>query len=59
MTVSTVYTVTEAARRLQVDPTTIRRWIREGRLKATRANFREWRITDAAIRELENELQKL
>lgn len=44
MTVSTVYTVTEAARRLQVDPTTIRRWIREGRLKATRANFREWRM---------------
>lgn len=34
--IATMLTVTEAARRSRRDPETVRRWIRSGRLKATR-----------------------
>ena len=34
-------TVPEAARRVGRDPSTVRRWIRQGRLKATRVGVRQ------------------
>jgi len=40
-------TVPEVARRLNRHPVLIRRWIKEGRLRATRFGVREWFITPA------------
>jgi len=41
-----------AARRLGVDESTIRRWIRDGRLAGWRTPGGHWRIPEVALREL-------
>lgn len=45
-----VYTVQEVAEKLKVDPETIRRYINDGKLKASKLGNR-YRITDVQIRE--------
>jgi excisionase family DNA binding protein len=52
----TSFTVKEAADRLRVDPITIRRWIRSGRLKAFKlpgGEVSSWRIPIEVIEEIE------
>jgi excisionase family DNA binding protein len=43
-----LYTVPEVARRLQVDPKTVRLWIRDKQITAIRVG-REWRFRDEDI----------
>lgn len=44
------YTITQVARQLNVSTSTVRRWIAEGRLAATRHPLvRRWQIADSAI----------
>ncbi len=48
-------TVTEVAARLRVDPATVRRWIKDGKLAATRTSTAEhagWLIEASLLREL-------
>jgi excisionase family DNA binding protein len=42
-------TVEEAARRLKINPQTVRRWIRQGLLPAAKVGRKEWRINAAAL----------
>lgn len=44
-------TVEEAAARLRVSEWTLRKWLREGRLRGSRPG-RDWRIEEAAVAEL-------
>jgi excisionase family DNA binding protein len=48
-------TVPEAARRVGRDPSTVRRWIRQGRLKATRVGSRQVVDEEALVAVLGNE----
>lgn len=50
----TILTVDEVAERLRVNPATVRRWCREGTLKATQLPGARgsWRITPEALAEL-------
>lgn len=48
-------TVPEAARRVGRDPSTVRRWIRQGRLKATRVGSRQVVDEEALVAALGNE----
>jgi len=52
------FTIAEVAAHFRVDETTVRRWIRAGRLAAKRINLREYRVTGAAIRQFEQKLQQ-
>jgi len=45
-----VYTVEQAAELLLVAPYTIRKWLREGKLRGVRAG-RMWRVRDSDIQE--------
>lgn len=61
MTDERVYTVQEAADWLRVNPRTIRKMIREGRLSAYRvggARFGEYRITESALQALRTQQPK-
>jgi excisionase family DNA binding protein len=46
--------VPEVARRLSLDPETVRRWIRAGKIKATLmgSNQAGWRIPESEVRRL-------
>jgi len=41
-----VYTIEEAAEVLRLRPSTVKRWLQEGRLKGTKLSQKVWRITE-------------
>ena len=45
----TYLTVAQVAQRLDASETTVRRWIRDGRLPATRHGARVWLIEESAL----------
>jgi excisionase family DNA binding protein len=44
-------TAAQAAKKLQLDPRTVRRWLNEGKLPGRRLGGKEWRIVDSELRE--------
>lgn len=51
------YTVIEVAEYFQVDDSTVRRWIRDGRLPAKRGNLRKYVVSAEAIKQFEKLLE--
>ena len=48
-------TIKQVAKELQIHPATVRRWIREGKLKVTRLGHRTVRITEEEFERLKRE----
>jgi excisionase family DNA binding protein len=50
------YNVNQVAEKFQVDPQTVRIWLRDGKLKGTRLGERgRWRVTESALINFANE----
>ena len=52
------YSTKELAELLSVDARTLRRWIREGRLRAAKAGDRLWRVSESNVQEFLSKREK-